>query len=132
MSLTIDIAQELQEQLRTAADRAGLSPDAYAANILTQHLSKQVAAVSESEAELLQQINVGLSEEKWQRYHQLRQKLEDGTLPQDEQQELLGITDEIERANVHRIEALIKLADLRNTTLDALMDELGVRPPAYT
>ena len=41
------------------------------------------------------------------------------------------ITDQIESANVRRMEALIKLAELRQTTLDALMDALELRPPAY-
>ncbi len=87
--------------------------------------------VSETEADLLQQINLGLSEETWQRYYQLRNKLQDETLLPDEQQALVSITTQIEAANVGRIEALMKLAELRNTTLDALMDELGLRPPSY-
>lgn len=48
-----------------------------------------------------------------------------------EQQELKQLTDQLEIANAHRIEALIKLAYLRSTTLDGLIDELGIRPPAY-
>ena len=65
------------------------------------------------------------------RYHILREKLETHTMRPDEQQELIGITDQMEEANVRRVKALFKLANLRNTTVDALMDELKVRPPAY-
>jgi len=131
MSITIALVQELETKLQNVARREGLAPDTYAAKVLTRHLHKQALAVPESEAVLLQQINLGLPEKTWRRYYDLRGKLEDETLTPDEQQELVQITDQIESANVRRMEALIKLAELRQTTLDALMDALELRPPAY-
>jgi hypothetical protein len=79
----------------------------------------------------VQQINLGLPPTTWQRYHELARKLEDETLRPDEQQALIAITDQIEQANVRRIAALLKLAQIHNTTLDQLIDQLGIRPPAY-
>jgi hypothetical protein len=131
MSITIALVHDLETKIREVAKREGLAPDAYAAKVLTQHLSKQALAVPEAEAKLLQQINLGLSEKTWRRYSALREKLEDETLKSDEQQELIIITDQIEAANVRRMEALIKLAELRKTTLDALIDVLELRPLAY-
>lgn len=61
----------------------------------------------------------------------VRANLEDETLTANEQQELVQITDQLEEANAQRIEALIQLAALRNMTLDAFMDEFGLRPPTY-
>jgi hypothetical protein len=58
-------------------------------------------------------------------------KLEDETLLPDEQQELMYLIEQREEANVHRIVALIEVAKIRGTTLDALINELGVKPPPY-
>lgn len=80
---------------------------------------------------MLQQVNLALSDKFWLRYRALRAKLADETLTAIEQQELKRLTDQLEIGNARRMQALIKLAHLRNTTLDALIDELGIRPPAY-
>jgi len=131
MSITIALVQELETKIREVATREGVAPDTYVAKVLTQHLHKQAFAVPESEATLLQQINLGLPKKTWQRYDDLRGKLEDETLKPGDQLELVKITDQIEAANVRRMEALIKLAELRTTTVDALMDILELRPRAY-
>jgi len=131
MSITVTLAPELETQVRYAAKQEGVATDTYVSKVLQHHLQQQHVTVSEAEEKLLQQINVGLSEETWQRYHQLAAKLEAETLQADEQQELSQITTELENANVRRIDALIKLALLRNTTLDVLIDELVIRPPLY-
>lgn len=128
MSMTFQLVPELETQVRDAAKRDGIGPNDYVAKVLERHLHKQSVTVSEPEAELLAQINLGLSGQDWRRYYQLREKLEDETLQGDEQPELIRITDRIEMANAKRIEALIKLAALRRTTLDALLDEFGLRP----
>ena len=131
MSITIDLVTDLEVKIRDAAKREGVDPNTYVMNVLEHHLYKQTITVAEAEAQLLQQINLGLSENTWQRYNELREKLQHKTLQADEQQALIDITSQIEAANVRRIEALMKLAKLRNTTLDALIDELGLRPAAY-
>jgi hypothetical protein len=131
MSITITLPHELETQVHHAAQRAGVATSTYVAHLLQRHLDQASMALSATEAELLQQINLGLSEITWQQYHQLAQKLQDATLQPDEQKELIKITDQVEQANVRRLKALIQLAQLRNTTLDQLMDDLGLRPPAY-
>ncbi len=114
-----------------AAKREGVAPRDYVETVLARHFHRQAVTLPAKEAELLQQINIGLPEEAWRCYHLLREKLEDESLTSEEQAELIGITDRLEAANVKRIEALIKLAEMRNTTLDALMDELDLRPARY-
>ena len=131
MGMTLQLTPELETQVRDAAKRDGIGPDLFVAKILERHLYKQSVAVSEPETELLAQINLGLSAQDWRRYYQLREKLEDETLQDDEHSELIRMTDRLEIANAKRIEALIKLAALRRTTLDVLMDEFGLRPSTY-
>ena len=131
MAITVTLAPELETQVRSVAKQEGLTTNTYIGKLLQRDLYQRRVTVSEAEENLLQQINIGMPEETWQRYHLLITKLEDETLQPDEQQELAQIIDQREEANVRRIDALIKLAQLRNTTLDALIDELGVRPALY-
>lgn len=88
-------------------------------------------ALPHTEAELLQNINLGFSEEWWQRYHELVSKRRAETLTSNEHQELNATTDQLERANARRIANLIELAKLRNTSLEALMRDLDISSPAY-
>lgn len=128
--MTLQILPELETLVRDAAKQDGVSPDIFVAQVLQQHLRRREIAVSEAEAELLTQINVGLSAQEWRRLYQLREKVESETLRADERSELLLLTDRLENANAQRMDALIKLAALRRTTLDALLDEFGLRPSA--
>ena len=44
---------------------------------------------------------------------------------------MIAFTDRREAYNVERLEKLIELARLRGTTLDQVMDQLGIRPAFY-
>ncbi len=92
---------------------------------------QQPSHLSEAESRLLEQINLGLSQEDWERYHKLIAKRRAETLTHDEQQELIALSDRIEEANARRIEYLVELARLRGTTLDELMGQLGIKAPSY-
>jgi transposase len=48
-----------------------------------------------------------------------------------ELEELLRLTEQIERLEAERIEALAKLAQIRGTSLPKLMLELGIQPRPY-
>jgi hypothetical protein len=50
-------------------------------------------------------------------------------LTPEEYDELLRLTDEVEAHDTRRVENLVKLAQLRQVTLDQLMEDLGLRPP---
>lgn len=89
------------------------------------------SALSDTETELLQEINAGFDEMEWNAYRELIAKRRAGTLQADEQQALIRFIERREQANVRRIAALAKLAQIRETTLDALMDELGLHSPGY-
>jgi hypothetical protein len=70
----------------------------------------------------------GLSNEVADRYRTLLNPRRSGTLTPTEYQELLQLTDEIERLQAERIQYLAELAQLRGKPLRALMEELGIRP----
>jgi iron-sulfur cluster repair protein YtfE (RIC family) len=132
--ITLEISPELEQQLREAAAKQGLDPDRYIVNALTDRLhpvSSQPSHLSQTESELLQQINLGLPQATWDTYHELIAKRRAETLHPEEQQTLIEISDRLEQANAHRIQCLIELASLRNISLEALMQQLGIEPPSY-
>ena len=134
MSLTINLPPDLERRLQDEAARSGLEAGHFVVQTLSERLSRfedQAPCLPYAEAELLEQINIGLAPETWERYHELIRRRRAESLTQEEQTELIGMSDEIETANARRIESLVKLAHLRGTTLPALMDELGIQAPPY-
>ena len=137
MTITIELAPDLERQIQQAATQAGLAPDAYILEAIRTRLAQSQPApasmphLSEVEADLLLKINHSLSSITWSRYHELVAKRQAETLTPEEQQELIALTGRIETANVQRISYLVELARLRNTTLDALMAELGLKPTFF-
>lgn len=132
MTITIQITPELENKVRTAASRVGVSPDVYVTKIIKQHVDDpDRTADQETEATLLQQINLGLTPELWQQYHKLIEKRQAEQLTPFERKALIELADQIEIANVQRLKALIQLSQLRQTPLDDLMNTLGIKPPSY-
>lgn len=87
--------------------------------------------MDQTEAELLEQINQGLPPDVQQRYDELTAKRRAETLTPEEHEELLDLINRIEQADAERIQVLAELAQLRGVSVPALMDELGIRRPAY-
>jgi hypothetical protein len=81
------------------------------------------------ESTLLRAINRGIPAELSDRYAILADKRDDETLTATEYQELLDVADQIEASGVKRLEALVKLAELRQVPLLQLMTDLGIQTP---
>jgi hypothetical protein len=80
------------------------------------------------ESALLMKINEGWPEENWRRYGELICKRRAETLTEPEREELIALGDDLEMWNVRMLERLLELARLRQTSLDAVMKELGIKP----
>ena len=94
-------------------------------------LQKRKAVMSERESEILRVINRGLSAEKSARLEQLQEKLRQETIRPREHQQLLRLSDELEKLAAERLKALIELASLRKTSVPKLMSEMGLNGAAY-
>lgn len=81
------------------------------------------------ESTLLREINRGISTELNNRYEILADKRDEEILTEAEYQELLDIADQIETSGVKRLEALVKLTQLRQVPLLQLMADLGIQTP---
>jgi hypothetical protein len=57
----------------------------------------------------------------------LIEKLDAETLTELEHQELLHLNEKVEWLNVQRLKAFSQLAEIRQKTIDELMNDLGVK-----
>lgn len=136
--VTIQLEPAKERQLREiasargqdAADLARRAVEEYLRNVAAS-TARGGARLTKAEAQLLQEINQGLPEAAWARYHELVGRRRDGTLTEQEYEELTRLTDEIELAHARRMEKLADLARLRHVSLDEIMDELGLQDPGY-
>jgi hypothetical protein len=84
-------------------------------------------SLPEAEAGLLRQINESLPEQTRRRYRRLIAKRRAGTLTPPEHAELLTLTDQEERHNLQRVQALAALAQLRRKPVTEVMRELDLK-----
>jgi hypothetical protein len=78
------------------------------------------------ESELLRAIYQGLPSSMARRFDELCAKRRCETLTPEEHTELLGLSDDVEKREARRLEALIALADIRHLPLTVLMEQLGL------
>jgi hypothetical protein len=137
MTITLDLAPELEHKLRRAAESAGMAVDSFIIRSVEERLDKKPQVtnngqrLSQPESDLLLKINALLADFPWERYHELVAKRERELLTADELAEIIGLSDQLEAANAQRMTLLVELARLRDTSLPALMAELGLRPRSH-
>jgi hypothetical protein len=81
------------------------------------------------ETALLQEILKEIPPELKDRYETLADKRDDEILTEDEYTEIIDLSNQIEWFGVTRVEALAKLAIIRQVPLLKLMDDLGIQSP---
>ena len=89
---------------------------------------RHLAKIKKKETELLLKINQGLSQDNQGRYQLLINKRNEENLTEQEYQELLELSDQIEIHQTQRLEYLAQLARLRQISLTDLMTQLSIKP----
>lgn len=105
--------------------------DEFVADVLALRARTRAPRLSRSESELLTKINRGVPADLQSRYDDLVAKRRERKISEAEYDELLRLTEEVEELDVQRVEHLTELARLRKTTVPALMEDLGIKTPAY-
>src|ERR1051326_980156 len=132
MTLTVDLPPELAEALSSLAQRTGQKLDQVVAQLLQAQVRQQgecfhpASVCSTEETRLLQELQEGLPESTWRRYHELVARRESETLPDDEQPELVALADTVEGWNVRRLELARDLAELRGVPWQTIVEELDL------
>ncbi len=114
------IAQLGNEELETFSNR-----------VIALSARRRAPSLSTEETELFTKINYGVPVEVRSRYKILNDRLHNETITTEEHQELLDLVNQIELADAERIHALIALGQLRNTSVEELMTQLGINRPSY-
>ncbi len=92
---------------------------------------KNPSILSRKESDLLKAINVGLPKELQNRYNVLVKKRHNETLTDIEYEELLTLTEQVEKLDNQRLSNLLELAKLRNQSLDNVITSLELKPRLY-
>jgi len=125
-------AQLTYDELLKAVNR--LNPpdlEKFLLQVTSLRARKKAKSFSKDESELLLKINQNIDSQLQERFDELTSKRRAEIITSEEYDELLKLTDEVEKFDVRRVEYLTQLAELRNTSLTELMDELGIKPPEY-
>jgi hypothetical protein len=130
---TVQITSEVstEQLLHSVANLPANDLEAFVTKVLTLRAKLKAPSITNTEAQLLTQINQGLSTQDQGRWTQLEQKRQAETLTKEEYQELLKLNDQMEQINVVRMQALTKLAFIRQISITTLMQNLGIRTPDY-
>ena len=91
--------------------------------------SDQPPALSKEETELLLKINEGLPEEVQLRYNELLIRQAEERINETEHKELMELVPRIEAKSAERMKYLLQLAKLWGTSVDQVMERLGIKPP---
>ena len=128
--MEVTLRPEVVEWLQHESSRTGVPPeDLVARRIETQWATAaRFPVLSEKETDLLAQINEGLPPAFWEPYRALIQRRDAGVLTSAEQATLIALSDEVEEKNLRRTQCLIALAQMRRTSLEDLIAELGLTP----
>jgi hypothetical protein len=127
MTLNLEMPPGLEAMLRDCAAREGVDTSTLVLRTLEKQFGpSENESPTEQEAELLARINDGPPEMVWRRYHELSAKRDRETLTPSEYEELIGLSDTIETADVNRLDYMAQLAKLRGITLRAVRAQLGI------
>ncbi len=122
--LEADVSPELL--LKAVEQLSPLELDQFVSEVLNLRAHRVPGRLSAVESELLTRINEGVPGPVQHRYSELIARRQDETLTTDEYDELLRLTDEVERLEGDRLAALVQLANERAVSLSALMEDLGI------
>lgn len=96
--------------------------------ILQFHAQTIAPSLSVTESELLIKINQNLPQELRYLYQVLLEKRDRETLTKLEYQQLLELTEQVEKYQAQRLEYLTQLAQIRQISLTNLITQMGLKP----
>jgi hypothetical protein len=121
----------LDELIKAANQLNETDLDRLLQQVVALRTQRKAHVLIAEEAQLLGEINQGVPAELRTQYQALRAKRETETLTETEYSTLIELSKQIEQFSANRLEALVKLAQLRQVSLTELMESLGIQPVSY-
>ena len=124
MSLTLQLSPDAQARYQAQADKNGLPVAEYVRRFL------QTVEPADAESELVHRIRNAVPADLQHRFNRLyaKRRRAPETLTESEYAELLRLTDAIEACDATRAHNLVRVAGLRNVSVDTVIAQLGLKP----
>ena len=119
---------DTEQLLHAALQLPRTELEQFVARLLALSIRQDTPHLAQAESELLLKINQGLPPAMQQKLDELIAKRQTQTLTAEEHEELIQLTEHIEKAAAKRLQHLLQLAALRNVSLDELLQQLGIHP----
>ena len=126
-----EISLDIDDVLKSASNLELDELEELADKIVALRAQRRAPSLPQAEADLLQKINQVVPESVRKQYDELTQKLLDEIITPSEHEEYLALIDQVTASDAERLRHLVELAALRNVSLDALMEQLGLKQPTY-
>lgn len=102
-----------------------------ASEVILLRARQRSPSLSKKETELFLKLNAGLPLKIQKRFDELNQKRKTETLNPAEHEELINLTEIIEKSNTDRIFYMSKIANLRGISLSELIEKSEFLPIAH-
>lgn len=119
---------ETEQLLHAALQLPRAELEQFVTRLLVLSIQQDTPCLAQAESKLLLKINQGLPPATQQKLEELIAKRQTQTLTPEEHQELIRLTEDIEKSDAERLRYLLELAALRNLSLDELTRRLGIHP----
>ncbi len=121
-TVKIKVQMSSQDLLKAVEQLSQADLEKFVSQVIALQAQRKAFNLPQVEAELLLKINQRIPSDTQNYYDELIIKRENETLNPKEYEELLNLTEYIEKAQAQRIEYLAELARLRGISLTALID----------
>ncbi len=118
----------INELLKSVGQLSTLEFEEFFMKIQSLRAQKVPSNVNDEENKLLKQIKTGLLSPKQVRFEYLIARRDARSITEREYQELLKLTEEIERKDIDRLKRIAKLADLKNMSLPEVVRLYNITP----
>ena len=127
--LTITASVSSDDLLQAAAQLNEAELDAFVAQLIAFQAKRKAPSLSAAESTLLQYINTPFAQQA--RYRELITLRRAESLSSTEYAELMQLMEQAEAYQAEWLAWLAQLGQLRGRTLRQIMDDLGIKQPAY-
>jgi hypothetical protein len=119
----------VDELLKAVDDLSASDLDSLVSRAFSVRARRKPSVLNGQETALLLKINHALPEDLHQEFITLRDRRDNDTITDVENERLSEVSDRIEELAAERAESLLELANLRQVPLMRLMDDLGIHGP---
>lgn len=135
MALTVKIPSEVEANVQRRAAARGVDPQGFVVDVLRHQFApppkRPANTLDAEETRLFQIINKPIPQKTRDLNDELLKKQKRSRLSRFEYDELLRLTNLMEKAQARRIKAVGELAAYRGVDFDDLWDQLGLGTPRH-